>query len=59
MAKYDGHQGELWYARLCKPLAESPDERYLVMTTPYILTADYEQSKPLAEKTSGSRNEQL
>ncbi|MFM9965444.1 MAG: plasmid pRiA4b ORF-3 family protein [Planctomycetaceae bacterium] len=34
---YQGHTGELWYVRLCPPVAESFDY-HLVFTTPYVLT---------------------
>ncbi len=33
---YRGHTGELWFVRLCPPVAESFDY-HVVMTTPYVL----------------------
>ena len=35
---YGGKPGELWYVRLCPPLADLA-EYHVAMTTPYILTA--------------------
>ena len=35
-AGYQGAKGELWFARLCPPIAPG-NERYVVMTTPYVL----------------------
>ena len=34
---YRGKKGELWYVRLCPPIAELADY-YIVLTTPYILS---------------------
>lgn len=33
---YRGHTGELWFVRLCPPVAESFDH-HIVLTTPYVL----------------------